>query len=50
MDLETQARTIVGEKLLSLIDTYPNKPWDWTAISQNPNITLSIIDKYPTKP
>ena len=36
--------------LLYLLEKYPNKPWDWQGISQNPNITMSIIEKYPNKP
>jgi hypothetical protein len=29
---------------------YPNKPWDWQYISENPNLTMEIIEKYPNKP
>jgi hypothetical protein len=27
-----------------------NKPWDWNAISYNPNITMEIIESYPDMP
>ena len=36
--------------LWELIEKYPNKPWDWRLISENPNITIEIIEKYPNKP
>ena len=29
--------------LWKLIQLYPDKIWDWRAISQNPNITWEII-------
>jgi len=27
-------------ELVKLLEKYPNKPWYWTAISENPNITV----------
>ena len=48
--LENQAKTIVMEKFIKLIDKYPDKDWDWTFISRNPNITIEIINKYHDKP
>ena len=33
-----------------IIEKYPNKSWNWNAISSNPNITMDIIEKYPDKP
>ena len=33
-----------------LLEKYPNKPWDWDSISENPNITMDIIEKYHDKP
>ena len=33
-----------------LLEKYPNKPWDWSDISANPNITMEIIEKCPDKP
>ena len=32
-----------------LLDKYPDKPWKWSAISENPNITMDFIEKYPDK-
>lgn len=29
--------------LITLLELYPEKKWDWTSISQNPNIDLSYI-------
>lgn len=26
-----------------LLELYPDKPWDWHVLSQNPNITWAII-------
>ena len=36
-------------ELEKLILKYPEKPWDWEWISQNPNITMEMIEKYPEK-
>ena len=36
--------------LEKLIQKYPNKPWGWAAISENPNITLEFIEKNSSKP
>ena len=35
---------------MEILETYPNKPWEWDYISANPNITMEIIEKYPNKP
>ena len=37
-------------RFIELIEKNPNKPWNWMAISQNPNITIDDISKYPDKP
>jgi len=37
-------------QLWTLIERYPEKPWDWKYISFNPNITMEIIEKNPGKP
>ena len=34
---------------MKIIKKYPDKPWDWTAISRNQNITMEMIKKYPDK-
>ena len=28
---------------MEFIEKYPDKPWDWRDISQNPNITMEIL-------
>ena len=48
--LEYRAKNIVMEKLIKLIEKYPNKDWNWNSISMNPNLTMKIIEKYPDKP
>jgi len=35
---------------MEIIEKYPNKPWNWNRISENPNLTMEIIEKYPNKP
>ncbi len=29
--------------LIKLLHLFPNKPWNWTGISDNPNITWDIV-------
>ena len=48
--MEEKARNIVGGKIIKLTEKYPNKPWNWNAISKNPNITMNFIEKYQDKP
>ena len=36
-------------RFIELIEKYPNKPWNWMTISQNPNITIDYIDAHPDK-
>ena len=36
--------------LAILLDLFPNKPWDWTVLSHNPNITWEIVQNNPDKP
>src|SRR5271170_2334277 len=36
--------------LWTLINKYPNKKWNWSAISYNPNTTWEIILRNPNKP
>jgi hypothetical protein len=33
-----------------IIESNPDKPWDWRYISYNPNITWKIIEANPDKP
>ena len=37
-------------QLWTLIQLYPDNPWDWDGISSNPNITWEIIQAHPDKP
>lgn len=41
---------IGGNPLETLILNYPNKPWNWNSLSENPNITAKIIETFPNKP
>ena len=31
-------------RFIELIEKYPDKPWDWMAISRNPNISIDDIN------
>ena len=35
--------------LMYLLEKYPEKPWDWSGISSNPNVTMEMIEKCPNK-
>ena len=35
---------------MEFIEKYPDKPWCWEGISENPNITMEIIEGNPDKP
>ena len=35
---------------MEIIEKHPEKPWNWSWISHNPNITMEIIEKHPEKP
>ena len=32
--------------LINLVNKYPDKPWDWELLSQNPNIKFDDFLKY----
>ena len=36
--------------LVKLLDLYPDKPWYWWGLSQNPNITWAVVKNNPDKP
>ena len=38
------------DPLSRLLSKYPDKPWDWEAISQNSNLTLKDVLDNPDKP
>ena len=31
---------------MDIIEKYSDKPWSWTGISHNPNITMEFIEKH----
>lgn len=33
-----------------LLTKYPDKPWDWSGVSRNPNLTVDFINAHPDKP
>ena len=35
---------------MEIIEQHPDKPWDWYAISDNPNLTMEIVERYPDRP
>ena len=37
-------------ELQKLLIKYPDKPWNWKYISQNPNLTMEMIEKNSDKP
>ena len=37
-------------EIIIFINKYPNKPWDWSWISENENITMDMIETYHTLP
>ena len=44
-----EKRNKVCNHLLTLLQKYPNKPWNWCNLSANPNITIDIVEKYSDK-
>ena len=36
--------------LIDLVNMYPNKPWSYYGLSENPNITIDIINNNIDKP
>ena len=35
---------------MDIIESNPDKPWDWECISENPNITFEFVKKHIDKP
>jgi hypothetical protein len=35
---------------MELVESYPDKPWNWYWISKNLNITMEMIESHPDKP
>jgi hypothetical protein len=44
------AKCLLANHLLTLLKLYPNKPWSWSSVRNNPNITLKIIESNPDLP
>ena len=40
----------IYKNLSEIIDNYPDKPWNWKAMSKNYDVTMELIDKYHDKP
>ena len=47
---QKQYRNWKGNSLVKLLELYPNKPWNYDALSLNPNITYDIVLANPDKP
>ena len=47
---DQQIKNIIMEKLIKLIEKYPDKDWNWEKISEHPYLTIEIIEKYIDKP
>ena len=43
-------RKLEDNELIKLLNTFPDKEWDWYALSRNPNITWNIVEANPNKP
>src|SRR5271157_4062973 len=47
---DEEIKNYIGSKFMKFIDDHPDKPWNWSGISSNPNITMKMIDDHPDKP
>jgi hypothetical protein len=47
--LHTTITNVLANEFMEFIDKNPDKPWDWSGISGNPNLTMEFIDKNPDK-
>lgn len=47
--MEKQAKNIAFENYLKLVNKFPEKSWNWYAITYNPNINIDFIKKYSNK-
>ena len=43
-------RKLNSNELIKLLETFPDKPWNWNFLSQNPNITWDIVKANQDKP
>jgi hypothetical protein len=37
-------------ELQKTVELFPNKGWDWTQLSRNPEITPEFVEKHPEMP
>jgi len=44
------SKYILQTELEKLLLMFPDKPWIWEWISENPNITMEMIEAHPDKP
>lgn len=44
---ENDVKDFIGEKIMRLIDKYPDYIWSWVDLSQNSNITPEFMEKHP---
>jgi hypothetical protein len=35
---------------MDIVEANPDKPWNWSGLSSNPNITMDIVEANPDKP
>ena len=47
--LENETKNNVMEKFIKLFEKYPDKDWDWDAISEHDNLEIDFINKFPDK-
>ena len=40
----------MSTELEKLLIKFPDKPWNWSLVSKNPNITIEFIDEYSDLP
>lgn len=41
---------VVDNTLIKLLKHFPDKPWDWSDLSSNPNINISFVKENLDKP
>jgi hypothetical protein len=35
---------------MEYVEAHPEKPWNWTLLSSNPNLTMKYVETHPKKP
>jgi hypothetical protein len=41
---------VISTRFQEFVEKYHDKPWNWTGLSWNPNVTLEWVEKYIDKP